>query len=69
MNEYYRYVSCLFSCKLIEGFTFLNKTFGCCDIWKNVLLQFKSSVDMFLVKTYGIDFYVMTCCFYCLHKI
>lgn len=58
MNECYRYVSYLFSCKLIEAFSFLNETFGCCDVWKNVLLKFKSSVGTFLVKTYWMDFYV-----------
>lgn len=58
MSECYRYVSCLFSCKLMEGFSFLNKTFECCNVWKNVLLKFKSSVDMILVKTYWMDFYV-----------
>ena len=48
MNECYRYVNCLFSCKLIEGFSFLNTTFGWCHVWKNVLLKFRSSVETVL---------------------
>lgn len=62
MNECYRYVS-LSSCKLVESSSFLNGTFCCCDACKNVILKFKSSVDMFLIKTYWMDFYVWVAAF------